>query len=286
MNDQGSNKELGTKTWLERLSRVLSAEPSSRNELIDLLRDAEQRQVLDSEALSIIEGALQVSDMRAGEIMIPRSQVVMVRLDMQPDEFLPLVIESGHSRFPVINDGPDDIVGILLAKDLLSLALSDNGSPRFNLKDSLRRATAVPESKRLNILLQEFRATRNHMAIVRDEYGGVAGIVTIEDVLEQIVGEIEDEYDVEEEASIKMHRDNTYTIKALTPIEDFNEHFNSRFSEKQFETIGGIVTQSFGHLPRRDEAIDIDGFYFKVLNSDNRRINLLHLTLPGKGEGD
>lgn len=286
MSDAGSNNELGAKTWLERLSQVLSGEPSSRSELIDLLRDAEHRQVLDSEALSIIEGALQVSDMRVGEIMIPRSQVVVVRLDMQPAEFLPLVTESGHSRFPVINDGPDDVVGILLAKDLLSLALSENGASRFNLKDALRFPTAVPESKRLNILLQEFRTTRNHMAIVNDEYGGVAGIVTMEDVLEQIVGEIEDEYDVDDEASIKVHGDNSFTIKALTPIEDFNEHFNSRFREDEYDTIGGIVTQSFGHLPKRDESIDIDGFYFKVLNSDNRRIHLLHLTLPSKGKGD
>ena len=286
MSDEGSNNELGSKTWLERLAQALSGEPSSRSELIDLLRDAEQRQVLDSEALSIIEGALQVSDMRAGEIMIPRSQVVMVRLDMQPAEFLPLVIESGHSRFPVIDDGPDDVVGILLAKDLLSLALPDSGSSRFNLKDSSRFPTAVPESKRLNILLQEFRSTRNHMAIVYDEHGGVAGIVTIEDVLEQIVGEIEDEYDIDEEAFIKKHRDNSYTIKALTPIEDFNEHFDCRFSEEEYNTIGGIVTQSFGHLPKRDEEIDINGYYFKVLSSDNRRIRLLHLTLPEPSEDE
>jgi len=286
MSEAGSNNELGAKTWLERLSQALSGEPTSRNELIDLLRDAEQRQVLDSEALSIIEGALQVSDMRAGEIMIPRSQVVMVKLDMPPSEFLPLVIESGHSRFPVIDDGPDDVVGILLAKDLLSLTLTDSRPTRFNLKDTLRFPTAVPESKRLNILLQEFRETRNHMAIVYDEYGGVAGIITIEDVLEQIVGDIEDEYDIDEEAFIKKHKDSSYTIKALTPIEDFNEHFNCRFSEEEYDTIGGIVTQSFGHLPKRDEAIDINGYYFKVLNSDNRRIRLLRLTLPSQGKDD
>lgn len=281
MSNEGSNNEPAAKTWWERLSQAISGEPSNRSELIDLMRDAEQRQVLDSEALSIIEGALQVSDMRAGEIMIPRSQVIMVRLDMKPNEFLPMVIESGHSRFPVFDDGPDDVVGILLAKDLLSLAL-EGPSSRFNLKDTLRFATNVPESKRLNILLQEFRANRNHMAIVYDEYGGVAGIVTIEDVLEQIVGEIEDEYDIDDEAFIKKHRDDSYTIKALTPIEDFNEYFDSGLSEEEYDTIGGIVTQSFGHLPKRDEAVDINGYYFTVLNSDNRRIRLLHLTLPDK----
>ena len=188
MSEEGSSNE---KSWLERLSMAFTGEPSSREELVELLRSAQQRDLLDAEVLSIIEGALMVSDMQAREIMIPRSQVAVVRLDMKTEELLPLVIESGHSRFPVLGDGPDDVVGILLAKDLLPLALADRRQ-KFNLRDILRSCTAIPESKRLNVLLQEFRATRNHLAVVYDEYGGVSGIVTIEDVLEQIVGDIED----------------------------------------------------------------------------------------------
>lgn len=274
MADERSNNDSG-KTWFERLSHAFAVEPASRTELLELLRAAENRNVLDSEALSIIEGALQVSDMQVREIMIPRSQVVMVRLDMDLDEYLRLVIESGHSRFPVADDGQDDIVGILLAKDLLQLA--QKGKRKFNLKDILRPSTKVPESKRLNDLLQEFKATRNHLAVVYDEYGGVSGIVTIEDVLEQIVGEIEDEYDVDEEEYIKNHADGTFTIKALTPIDDFNEHFSVELDDDEFDTLGGIVTHYFGHLPRRDESVQIDGFIFKVLNADGRRIKLLQM---------
>lgn len=276
MADERTNNGSG-KTWFERLSQAFAGEPASRTELLELLRAAENRNVLDSEALSIIEGALQVSDMQVREIMIPRSQVVMVRLDMDLDEYLPLVIESGHSRFPVADDGQDDIVGILLAKDLLQLA--QKGKRKFNLKDILRPSTKVPESKRLDDLLQEFKATRNHLAVVYDEYGGVSGIVTIEDVLEQIVGEIEDEYDVDEEDYIKDHADGTFTIKALTPIEDFNEHFNVELDEDEFDTLGGIVTHRFGHLPRRDESVQIDQFIFKVLNADGRRIKLLQMVV-------
>ena len=271
-------------SWLERLSQAFTGEPSSRAELIELLRSAEQRNLLDAEALSIIEGALNVSDMQVREIMIPRSQVVIVRIDMSPEEFLPVVIESGHSRFPVVSENPDDVVGILLAKDLLPLALQD-GKSRFNLKDLLRPCTAIPESKRLNVLLQEFRATRNHLAVVYDEYGGVSGIVTIEDVLEQIVGEIEDEFDFDEEDFIKKHDDSNYIVKALTPIDEFNAVFDAGFSEEDFDTIGGFVTQYFGHLPKRDERINIEGFRFKVLNSDNRRIRLLQLTPPRNRSG-
>lgn len=278
MSDEGSGNDQ-PKGWLERLSNKISGEPHSRNDVLDILRSAEQKDLLDSQALSIIEGALTVSEMQAREIMIPRSQVVIVRIDMTPEEFLPLIIESGHSRFPVVGESPDDVIGILLAKDLLFLALKEK-SNKFNMRDLLRPCTAIPESKRLNVLLQEFRSTRNHLAVVYDEYGGVSGIVTIEDVLEQIVGDIEDEYDLTEEEFIKRHADNTYTVKALTPIDDFNEHFGSEFSEEEFDTIGGIVTQYFGHLPKRNEKVTIDGFKFTVLNSDNRRIRLLQLTPP------
>jgi len=276
MAEEGSSSDRG---WLERLGMALTGEPSSRSELIETLRAAEQRQLLDAEALSIIEGALVVAEMQAREIIIPRSQVAFVRMDMKPEELLQVVIESGHSRFPVIGESPDDVVGILLAKDLLPLALKGRKT-KFNLRELLRPCTAIPESKRLNILLQEFRSTHNHLAVVYDEYGGVSGIVTIEDVLEQIVGDIEDEYDLGDEDFIKSHADGDFTVKALTPIDEFNEYFKANFSEEEYDTIGGIVTQHFGHLPERDEAITIDGFQFKVLNADNRRIRLLHLVPP------
>jgi magnesium and cobalt transporter len=276
MAEEGSSTDRG---WLERLGMAFSGEPSSRSELIETLRAAEQRQLLDAEALSIIEGALVVADMQAREIIIPRSQVVVVRLDMTPEELLPVVIDSGHSRFPVLGDGPDDVVGILLAKDLLPLAIKGRKT-KFNLRDLLRPCTAIPESKRLNILLQEFRSTHNHLAVVYDEYGGVSGIVTIEDVLEQIVGDIEDEYDLGDEDFIKSHAEGDFTIKALTPIDEFNEYFSASFNKAEYDTIGGIVTQNFGHLPERDEQITIDGYQFKVLNADNRRIRLLHLIPP------
>ena len=278
MSEEDSDQPPLGKSWFDNLTRIFSGEPASRNDLVNLLREAQQRQVLDSDALSIIEGALLVADMQTREIMIPRSQVVVVKMGMEIDELLPMVIESGHSRFPVIGDGPDDVVGILLAKDLLSLALEGQKS-RFNLKDILRPCTAVPESKRLNVLLQEFRSTQNHLAVVYDEHGGVAGIVTIEDVLEQIVGDIEDEFDVDEEDFIKQHSDNTYTVKALVPIEEFNECFGSKFSEEEFDTIGGIVISNFGHVPKRGEMVEIDGYHFEVLNSDQRRVKLLQLTL-------
>ncbi len=264
-------------TWIEKLSLAFSGKPSSRAELIELLRASQDRDLLDAGALSIIEGALVVSDMQTREIMIPRSQVVFVRLEMTPEEFLPLVIESGHSRFPVVSENPDDVVGILLAKDLLPLAIRDKNT-RFNMRDLLRPCTAIPESKRLNVLLEEFRTTRNHLAVVYDEYGGVSGIVTIEDVLEQIVGDIEDEYDFDEDDYIKQHSDGSYTVKALTPISDFNEELHCNFRDEEFDTIGGIITQCFGHLPERDEEIEIQGFLFRVLNADSRRIHLLNMT--------
>ncbi|MBO6563398.1 MAG: CBS domain-containing protein [Pseudomonadales bacterium] len=273
-----SEQQEDSKTWLEKLSLALSGEPSSRSELLELLRSAEQRALLDGEALSIIEGALTVSDMQVREIMVPRAQVVFVRIDEEPAEFLSTVIGSGHSRFPVLGENQDEVVGILLAKDLLSLAHKDR-KQKFNLRDSLRPCTAIPESKRLDILLQEFRATRNHLAVVYDEYGGISGIVTIEDVLEQIVGDIEDEYDFEEEGFINEHADGSFTIKALTPIEDFNEYFEIQFSDEEFDTIGGLVTSCFGHLPKRDEEVAIDQFQFKVLNADGRRVHLLQMNI-------
>ena len=268
MSDQAAQK-----SWLERLSQALASEPSSRSELIDLLRASQERELIDVDALKIIEGALTVADKQVREIMIPRSQVVFIKADQKPSEFLPIVIGSGHSRFPVIGEGEDEILGILLAKDLLPLALSDKESA-FQLKTSLRSHASIPESKRLDVLLQEFRAARNHLAVVYDEYGGVSGIVTIEDVLEQIVGDIEDEYDFEEKGSIKEHNDGTYSVRALTDIDDFNEYFDTSLSTEEFETVGGVVTHAFGHLPSRGEEVQIDEFCFKVLNADGRRVHL------------
>ena len=278
MADDHPGNGHSNKTWLEKLKQVFSGDPQTRDELLDQLRDTEQHSsFIDGEALRIIEGALQVSDMQVREIMIPRSQMVCVDADQKPEEFLPKVIEAAHSRFPVIGDSKDEVLGILLAKDLLPLLLEDNRK-RFSIKDHLRQATVVPESKRLNVLLNDFRSNRNHMAIVIDEYGGVAGLVTIEDVLEQIVGDIEDEYDVEEDSYIKQMGKDEFVVKALTPIEDFNEHFKVEFSDEEFDTIGGIVMQQFGHLPKRNESVTIDKYNFQILNADNRRIRLLRVT--------
>ena len=265
--------QITSKSWLERLSQALGSEPSSRSELIDLLRASQERELIDADALKIIEGALTVADKQVREIMIPRSQVVFIKAEQKPSEFLPVVIGSGHSRFPVIGEGEDEILGILLAKDLLPLALNDRENS-FQFKSSLRSHASIPESKRLDVLLQEFRAARNHLAVVYDEYGGVSGIVTIEDVLEQIVGDIEDEYDFEEKGSINGHNDGTYSVRALTDIEDFNEYFDTNLSTEEFETVGGVVTHAFGHLPSRGEEVQIDKFCFKVLNADGRRVHL------------
>ncbi len=278
MSEDRSSNGQGSKSWLERFAQAFSDEPKDRNELLALLRNAEKSQVLDTEALSIIEGALEVSDMQVREIMIPRPQMVVINSELNPKQFLPEMISTAHSRFPVIGESPDEVIGVLLAKDLLPYALS-GGIDDFDIRNHLRKATFVPESKRLNVLLEEFRANRNHMAIVVDEYGGIAGLVTIEDVLEQIVGEIEDEYDAEEDDTlIKQFENNSFIVKALTPIEDFNKNFGSNFADHEFDTIGGIVTQSFGRLPQREETVEIGAFRFKILNADNRRIRLLQVT--------
>jgi Putative Mg2+ and Co2+ transporter CorC len=282
MSDSNSNSDSGHSSWIGKLKEVFSESVSDTDDLIQILRKAHKNKVLDSEALSIIEGALQVSDMQVRDIMIPRSQVVTVPAAARPEEILPVVIEAQHSRFPVIGDSLDEVLGILLAKDLLPLALKDNR--RFDIKDVLRPATFVPESKRLNVLLKEFRETRNHMAIVIDEYGDLAGLCTIEDVLEQIVGDIEDEHDIDDEIFIKAIDDTNFTVKALTPIEEFNEFFQSKFSEDEFDTIGGFVLSHFGRIPQREEAVTIDGYRFRVLNADNRQIRLLHVSLNAQEE--
>jgi len=269
------------KSWLDKLISAFSAEPKSRDELLNIIKDAAANKVLDQEAYSIIEGALEVADQQVREIMIPRSHMVVVKVDESPEQFLTKIITSGHSRFPVIDDSIDDVKGILLAKDLLPLILG--GKDEFKLEDIIRPATIIPESKRLNILLREFRENRYHMALVIDEYGGISGLVTIEDILEEIVGEIEDETDDDNsDAFIRKVSNQDYIIKALTPIEDFNEHFKAALSEDEFDTIGGILMHAFGHLPQRNETTVIADYDFRVLYADSRQIHLLRMTLPAK----
>lgn len=277
MSDDQSSRGQGGKSWLERISQAFSSEPESVEDVLEILRDAEEHNIIDSDAMSIIEGAMQVIDMRVDEIMIPRSQMVTVKASQEPRAFLKEIIDSAHSRFPVIGDNQDDVIGVLLAKDLLPLALKNELDwPR--IREVLRPPTFVPESKRLNQLLKEFKETRNHMAIVVDEYGGTAGLITIEDVLEQIVGEIEDEHDFDEETHIKPHGDGSWAVKAVTSVEDFNEFFGAGMDEQEFDTIGGIVLKEFGHLPRRGETISFNGFTFTISNADNRVIRLLQVT--------
>ena len=270
------------RSWLDRISQFFGSSPTSREDLVELMRSARDREVIDSETLGIVEGALEMADMKVRDVMIPRTQMVAIRAASHPREFLPSIIESAHSRFPVLGDDPDEVIGILLAKDLLALIVDPARMDRFSIKDHLRQALIIPESKRLDSLLRDFRISRNHMAIVVNEYGGVAGLVTIEDVLEQIVGEIEDEHDIDEDDYlIKELGDGEYTIKALMPVEDFNEHFDSKLSEEEFDTIGGLVLQQFGRLPARDESVEFGGFSFTVLSADSRTIRLLHVTPVG-----
>ncbi|SFH77012.1 HlyC/CorC family transporter [Modicisalibacter xianhensis] len=269
----------GSKSWLDKLFSAFSSdsdEPSSRDELLVFLREAGARLRLDQDALTIIEGAFQISDQQAREVMIPRSQVTALEVDQDPADYLPVIFDTGHSRYPVIGENIDEVLGILLVKDLLPLLqIQDGTRGRIDLRDVIRPAMFIPESKRLNSLLKEFRDTHNHMAVVVDEYGGTAGIVTIEDILEQIVGDIEDEHDIEEEEDIRDMGNGIFAIRALTPIDDFNDRFDTQFSDEEFDTVGGLVMQRFGHLPRRGEYADLGGWRFTVLGADNRRIRLL-----------
>ena len=266
------------RSWIDRLSHALLGEPRDRDQLIHVLREAQARGLFDADALSMIEGVLQVADMQVRDIMIPRSQMVVVSRDASPEQLIPVAIESGHSRFPVVGESRDEVVGVLLAKDLLRYS-SKNEGQHFSIREILRPAVFVPESKRLNVLLKDFRASRNHIAVVVDEYGGVAGMVTIEDVLEQIVGEIEDEHDIDEETFIRKFSDVSYAVKALTSIEDFNEYFGTSFSDEEFDTIGGLVTDQLGRLPKRGETVVLDNMSFQIVRADNRRLHLMKLTL-------
>ncbi|HEV7800075.1 MAG TPA: transporter associated domain-containing protein, partial [Burkholderiales bacterium] len=260
-------------TLLERLSAFIMREPEDREQLIELLHSSHERNLLDADALSMIEGVLQVSELHARDIMIPRSQMDVIDIAESPDNFVPFVIQTAHSRFPVTSGNKDDIIGVLLAKDLLRYYA---GEEEFNVREMLRPAVFIPESKPLNVLLKEFRKNRNHIAIVVDEYGGVSGLITIEDVIEQIVGDIEDEYDFDEtEDNILVDRSGRYRVKAVTEIGDFNNHFNTNFSDEDYDTVGGLVVARFGRLPKRGESIAIDGYNFQVLRADSRKVHSL-----------
>ncbi len=264
------------KSWIERLSHYLTGEPQDRDDLIELLREARNRHLIDGEALAMIEGVLQVSEMRVRDIMVPRVQMVVVPRDAEVGTTLPLVIESAHSRFPVIGEDRSQVVGILMAKDLLAKGQNNNG---LLVQELMRSVRFVPESKRLNVLLNEFRANRSHMAIVVDEYGMAAGLVTIEDVLEQIVGEIEDEHDIDDENYVFKRNDREYRIKALMPIAEFNEVFLADFRDEEFDTLGGVIVSHLDHVPLRGEQVELDPFRFTVLRADNRRVLLLRVEL-------
>jgi magnesium and cobalt transporter len=269
-----------TGKWLKRLTQGFAAEPQNRQQLLEILREARTRGLLEADALPMLEGVLEVSDLQVRDIMVPRAQMVFVRRDDPASRILPTVVESGHSRFPVMDQDRDDIVGILLAKDLLRLTSAD-ARERFDIREFMRPVVFVPESKRLNVLLKEFRGSRNHMAIVVDEYGGVAGLVTIEDVIEQIVGEIDDEFDVEDDQNIRKEGERLFVVRGVTRIEEFNEYFGAHLSEEEgFETVAGLLMKQFGRLPRRGESTSIEGFEFRVLRADRRRIESLRVVPP------
>lgn len=267
-----------SRSFLQRIFDIFHSEPQDRQQLVEVLRVAKDDKLIKTDSLAMMEGVLQVAEMQVRDIMIPRSQMNVIHEDASLQEILPIVSETRHSRYPVVGENRDDIEGIMLAKELLSYAFDEEGREKFDIKDVLRPAYIIPESKRLDILLTEFRSKRNHMAIVVDEYGCVSGLVTIEDVLEQIVGDIEDEFDIdEEESNIKLHSNGEYIIKAQTDIEDFNERLGSDFPDQEFDTIGGLLVNKFGHMPERDETIKMGDFKFTVLNADQRRVHLLRV---------
>lgn len=270
MNDSGKKHKVG---WYMALAALLKREPTTQQALIDILRNAEKRDLLDPDVLLMIEGALHVADMQVRDAMVAKTNMTIVSINSSVNDIINTVVESAHSRFPVTGDDVNDVVGILLAKDLLAY-LANQEDQEFDIKDMMRPAVFIPESKRLNVLLREFRINRNHMAIVVDEYG-VTGLITIEDVIEEIVGEIEDEYDIDEEQSIFQHGRDRYTVMATTPIDEFNEEFQTSLSDEEYDTIGGLLIRHFGHLPKRGESIDYEGFNVKVLRADRRRLHLL-----------
>lgn len=275
MNDDSHSQP--HRSWLERLTHILSREPRDREQLLEILRDAKNHKLLDEDALAMIEGVLKVSEMKVRDVMIPRAQMTCVEYDATPAQALPMVIDSRHSRFPVMGESRDEIVGILLAKDLLRYINVENQT-QIHISNLVRPAVFIPESKRLNILLKEFRLNRNHMAIVIDEYGNASGLITIEDVLEQIVGNIEDEFDLsDQEPDIKPVEQNEFMVKALTPIAKFNHYFGTQISDEDFDTIGGYVIQQFGRMPQQGESMDIDPFHVTIIIASKRRLQLLRL---------
>ena len=265
--------------WLRRIANTLSGEPRDLDQLADVLADASERGLIDADELEMLESVLRVSEIQVRDVMVPRSQMVVIQREDPPDKILPVVIESGHSRFPVVGEDRDEVIGILLAKDLLRFFAEDDKDD-FDIRECLRPAVFIPESKRLNVLLKEFRVNHNHMAIVVDEYGGVSGLLTIEDVLEQIVGDIGDEYDIDEGEGIRKEADRTWTVPALTRIEEFNSTFGTRFSDEECDTIGGLVLHELGRMPRRGEAVQIGGVELKVTRADRRRIETLRVVTP------
>jgi magnesium and cobalt transporter len=277
----GAKQSPGSAGWWRRLTQRMARGPQSREDLLGLLQAAREDNLLEADAADMIRGVFDTSQLQVRDIMVPRAQMVVLEQTWPLDRLLREVVEAGHSRFPVIGDSRDEIVGILLAKDLLKFTATIPGfeAGTFDLRRWLRRATFVPESKRVNILLRDFRKSHNHMAIVADEYGGVAGLVTIEDVLEQIVGQIDDEYDESESAHILKQDDRHYLVNGLTPIGEFNRYFDAEFSDEEFDTVAGLVLHGFGHMPRRGESIRIGGFQFNVQRADSRRVHLLQVTL-------
>ncbi len=280
MSEDQSSGGSGKSTWVEKIGKAFSSRPRDRDELITLLKETCEHGIIDADALAMMEGAIEVSETQVRDAMIPRSQMIVVHYDSDLDEFLPQILESGHSRFPVIGEDKDEVVGILLAKDLLPHLAS--GGEQFDLAETIRTAVVIPESKRLNLLLRDFRSSRNHMAIVVDEYGGVSGLITIEDVLEEIVGEIDDEYDEEEEALILPLDENLYQIQALTPIDDLNDLFSSDLSDDDYGTVGGLLLAEFGRVPEHGDMVVLDDrFEFRVTKADSRRIITLEMNVLG-----
>jgi magnesium and cobalt transporter len=275
-DDKPPSSQPQQKSLIDRIGQFLTGEPQDQNDLLEILQEAHEKHLLDAEALSMIQGILKFSEMRVRDVMIPRVQMNVVAKDSELESIFPMILESGNSRYPVIEDDRSKVVGVLLAKDLLAHALDNK---KLVVGDVMRTVSVVPESKRLNVLLKEFRTERNHMAIVVDEYGMAAGLVTIEDVLEQIVGEIEDEHDSQEEEYIRKSSKQKYTIKALTPIDDFNDYFSSKLKDDEHDTIGGFFVHQLGYMPKKGDKLDYDKFRFEVLHADNRRVYLLKLRL-------
>jgi magnesium and cobalt transporter len=265
--------------WLRRLSRKMVGEAQDRGEVLEFLREATRSGIIEGDALAMLEGVLGVADIQVRDIMVPRAQMTFLNRDDDSEVLLKTVVESGHSRFPVMDEDREKVVGILLAKDLLRLASQADGA-HFDIKEFMRPPVFVPESKRLNVLLREMRRSRVHMAIVADEYGGIAGLVTIEDVLEQIVGDIDDEHDIDEDANIRKDGERQYIVRGQTPIDEFNEYFQTDLSDDEFDTLAGLVMKQFGRLPRRGETLQLADCELKVLRFDRRRIETLRLTAP------